>query len=210
VQFFGVIGIQSCTAVLAALAVGLSKGHPLPDMIRAISMLQPEHGRMRIISGRSGSTIIDDSYNSSPVAAEAALETLKSMKANHRIAMLGDMLELGEYSEEEHWKIGRIAGGFVDELITVGRRAKGIAEGAKTAGLPEGKIHAFSNSNEAGEWLHSRIKTDDIILVKGSQGSGENMIRMERAIPHIMAHPEDASVFLVRQEAEWQNQYKTP
>ena len=118
------------------------------------------------------------------------------------------MLELGHYSDEEHWKLGRLAGSFVDELLTVGKRAKALAEAAKTAGLPEGKIHQFSSSLEAGQWLRDKIKTDDVILIKGSQGSGENMIRMERAVAEIMAHPEDRERLLVRQEKEWQAQYK--
>lgn len=208
VRLFGVLGIQPCMAAMAALAVGLSQGRTLVEMIRSLTMLPSPPGRMRIISGWGGSTIIDDTYNSSPVALLAALETLKNIPANHRIAMLGDMLELGKYSEEEHWKLGRLAGSFVDELVTVGKRAKGIAEAAKTAGLQEGKIHQFLNSKEAGEWLKDKIKTDDVILAKGSQGSGDNMIRMERAVAVIMAHPEDAPKLLVRQEAEWQKQYE--
>ena len=208
VKLFGVLGKQPCMAALAAMAVGLSRGRTLVEMIQSLTMLPSPPGRMRIISGWGGSTIIDDTYNSSPIALEAALETLKNIPANHRIAMLGDMLELGKYSEEEHWKLGRFAGSFVDELVTVGKRAKGIAEAAKTAGLQEGKIHQFLNSKEAGEWLRDKIKTDDVILAKGSQGSGDNMIRMERAVAVIMAHPKDAQKLLVRQEDEWQKQYK--
>ena len=207
VELRGVLGTPSSMAALAAIAVGLTREFPLTEMTNALSMLPPPSGRMRIIAGQSGSTIIDDTYNSSPIALESALLTLKNIKANHRIAMLGDMLELGEYSDEEHLKMGRIAGGFVDELITVGKRARGIALAARTAGLPEEKIHRFSNSLEAGEWVRDKIKTGDVILAKGSQGSGENMIRMERAVSAIMAHPEDASKLLVRQEAEWQKQY---
>jgi len=163
---------------------------------------------MRIIEGKGATTILDDSYNSSPVAAESALETLRMVEGNHKIALLGDMLELGEYSKEEHWRIGRIAGSFVDTLVVVGERARMIAEAAKTAGLPEEKIHTFIDAVSAGEWVAKHMKPGDVILAKGSQGSGKNMIRIERAIREIMAHPERASSLLVRQEKEWQAQYR--
>lgn len=208
ILLMGILGAHICSAALAACAVGVSRGIPMNHIIAALSVLETPRGRMRIIPGISGSTIIDDSYNSSPVALAAALEVLHEIDAKHRIAVLGDMLELGKYSNTEHWDVGRNVGSWADELVTVGQRARGIAEGAKTAGLLEGKIRTFANSKEAGQWLIPEIKTGDVILVKGSQGSGENMIRMERAIKEIMAHPEDADKLLVRQEPEWLAQYK--
>lgn len=207
VRLPGVLGIQPCMAALAAIATGAAYGASLSCMAEALTTFTPAPGRMRIIPGKNGSIIIDDSYNSSPIAAEAALDTLKTIQGNHKIALLGDMLELGQYAQEEHWRIGRIAGSFVDELVTVGKRAGWIAEAAKTAGLPEGRIHIFNDSNEAGEWAAAHVGPGDIVLAKGSQGSGENMIRMERAVKRIMAHPEDASELLVRQEKEWLAQY---
>lgn len=208
VRIRGILGAHVALPALAACAAGVARGVPLAKIITSLEVLETPRGRMRLIPGKSGSTIIDDSYNSSPVALAAALETLKQVKANHRIAVLGDMLELGKYSNTEHWDIGRALGTWVDELVTVGQRARGIAEGAKTAGLPEGKIHTFTNSQEAGEWLLLELKVGDVVLVKGSQGSGENMIRMERAVKELMTHPEDADKLLVRQEKEWFAQYK--
>lgn len=203
VRLYGVLGVQPCVAALAALSVGLAYGESLLRMSEALGTFKASPGRMHIIPGKNGSTIIDDSYNSSPVAAEAALETLKSVEGGRKIAILGDMLELGEYEEEEHLRIGRIAGRFVDELIVVGKRAVWIATAAKKEGLPEGRIHSFTNSLEAGKWMETQIKPGDIILAKGSQGSGANLIRMERAVKQLMAHPEDAAKLLVRQESSW-------
>lgn len=203
----GTLGVQSCSAALAALAVGSVRGLEMKDMVAALAALALPPGRMRMIEGSGNTTIIDDSYNSSPVAAEAALEALRFLEGNHKIAMLGDMLELGDYSQEEHWKIGRVAGGFVDLLVVVGERARMIAEAAKTAGLPEGKIRTFLNSEDAGKWVVQEVKPGDLILVKGSQGSGVNMIRMERAVKVLMAHPDQAPDLLVRQEPEWLAQY---
>jgi UDP-N-acetylmuramoyl-tripeptide--D-alanyl-D-alanine ligase len=146
-----------------------------------------------------GSIIIDDTYNSSPVAAEAALETLKEVSGNGRkIVALGDMLELGEDSEEAHRSIGKIAKDSCNFLITVGERSKFIKAGAIEAGMHIENIFEFSNSKEAGDFLRDFIKTGDIILVKGSQG-----IRMERVVAAILQDIDMKGNLLVRQEKEW-------
>lgn len=204
----GVLGAQSSLSALAALAVGIVRSVPIKDAILALERLESPRGRMRIVEGKGATTILDDSYNSSPVAAESALETLRAVEGNHKVALLGDMLELGEYSKEEHWRIGRIAGSFVDTLVVVGERARMIAEAAKTAGLPQEKIHTFADAVSAGEWVSQQLKPGDVILAKGSQGSGANMIRIERAVRILMAHPEQAGEMLVRQERQWQEQYR--
>jgi UDP-N-acetylmuramoyl-tripeptide--D-alanyl-D-alanine ligase len=160
---------------------------------------------MHIIPGIRESIIIDDSYNASPIAMKAALDTLAELDARGRkIALLGDMLELGEYSEEEHRAVGKSAAKIVNMLVTVGKRAKWIAEAAAKAKLPADRIRSFDTSEEAGKWLREQVEPGDIVLIKGSQGSGENKIRMERAVKLLMANPEDASKLLVRQEVEWE------
>lgn len=203
VRLSGVLGEQPCMAALAALAVGLARGGSLVRMAETLGTLPEARGRMHIIEGKNESMIIDDSYNASPVASEAALHTLELVKGARKIAMLGDMLELGQYEEEEHRNLGSIAAKVIDELVVVGRRAKWIAEGAQVAGLSPNHIHTFATSVEAGEWMNTQISPGDIILAKGSQGSGTNMIRMERAVKLLVAHPEEASKLLVRQEKEW-------
>lgn len=207
VYLTGVIGVQVCSAVLAALAVGVARGVTMLRMTEALYTFEAPRGRMRTIGGKLGSTIIDDTYNSSPVALEVALETLRELKGKRKVAILGDMLELGTYANDEHWKAGRLAGAFLDELITVGPRGAWMAEAAKSAGLPHGRIHAVGNSIDAGKKMLDILQRGDIILAKGSQGSGENMIRIERAVKMIMAHEGDAINKLVRQEDEWQKQY---
>lgn len=204
VRLPGVLGKQPCEAALAALSVGVARGESLLRMSEAFATFVASPGRMHIIVGLNGSTIIDDSYNSSPVAAEAALETLKLVEGGRKIAMLGDMLELGQFAEEEHLRIGNIAGSIVDELVVVGERAQWIAEAAQKSGLPSERIHSFANSLEAGIWMKTKIKAGDIVLAKGSQGSGKNMIRMEHAVKSLMEHPEEATRLLVRQESSWQ------
>ena len=88
-------------------------------------------------------------------------------------------------------------------LVVVGKRAKRYAQAARDAGMDANQIRSFDESIEAGKWVRMVAKEGDVILVKGSQGSGENTIRMERAVKVLLAHPEDAERLLVRQEDEW-------
>lgn len=202
VKIENVIGRPACYAILAALAVGVARGLPIEEVAANVSALEPPKGRMRIIRGREGSTIIDDSYNSSPVAAFEALDTLRILRGKRKIAILGDMLELGVYSEEEHRKIGRTCGAFLDTLAVVGKRAKLIAEEAKKAGM-KGELRSFPDAIGAGKWVAGILRAGDVVLVKGSQGSGENTIRLERAVRELMEEPGKAPELLVRQEKEW-------
>lgn len=194
------LGMQHIYPLLAAAAVGLSQNIPLPAIAEA---LNKEHatppGRMRLVLGEKETYIIDDTYNSSPVAAREALLTIGSLKAyGRKIAVLGDMRELGQYSEAEHKKIGALAAEQVDILIAVGREARFFAEGALDAGLEDGNIFQFDSSREAGKFLETIIAKGDIILIKGSQS-----IRMERVVEEIMERPEEKGKILVRQEPQW-------
>ncbi|MFA6273351.1 MAG: UDP-N-acetylmuramoyl-tripeptide--D-alanyl-D-alanine ligase [Candidatus Paceibacterota bacterium] len=195
-----VLGKQIIYAALAALAVANSQDINLPGVIGALDNMATPPGRMKILRGIKNSLIIDDTYNSSPVALEEALLTLENLKCKGRkIAVLGDMLELGKHSNDEHEKAGALAGNFVDLLITVGKRAEGFTTGALKAGLAAGKIIRLENSREAGNYLDQNITAGDIILVKGSQG-----VRMEKTVEEIMAEPENKEKLLVRQDKEWQ------
>lgn len=195
----GVLGVQSVYSALAAIAAGAYLKLNIIDIIGRLSAHASPPGRMRVIPGMKGATIIDDTYNASPVAAEAAVEALKSIKTKgKRIAVLGDMLELGKFTIEEHKKLGQQAGSFVDLLLAVGPRAKYIVEGALDSDMSEKNIVEFDDSRLAGKYLEGIIGDGDVILIKGSQG-----IRMERAVEEIMAEPERASELLVRQDEEW-------
>jgi UDP-N-acetylmuramoyl-tripeptide--D-alanyl-D-alanine ligase len=204
-RIYGTVGNQLISSALAGLAVGFARGGNMVTMSEGLVHLECPPGRMHIIPGIRESIIIDDSYNASPIAMKAALDTLAELDARGRkIALLGDMLELGEYSEEEHRAVGKSAAKIVNMLVTVGKRAKWIAEAAAKAKLPADRIRSFDTSEEAGKWLREQVEPGDIVLIKGSQGSGENKIRMERAVKLLMANPEDASKLLVRQEVEWE------
>ncbi|MEK7145433.1 MAG: UDP-N-acetylmuramoyl-tripeptide--D-alanyl-D-alanine ligase [Patescibacteria group bacterium] len=200
VKIINVLGRQTIYAALAALAVAHSQNIDLAEAVKMLENLTTPPGRMKILKGIKNSLIIDDTYNSSPVALEEALLTLKNLETTgKKIAVLGDMLELGKYSADAHKKAGTLAGGFVDLLVTVGKRADGFAAGALKSGLKPEKIVRLENSREAGKYLDPIITAGDIILIKGSQ-----CLRMEKVVEEIMAEPENKEKLLVRQDEEWQ------
>ena len=156
-------------------------------------------GRMRMIPGIKGSLIIDDTYNSSPTAAESAIQSLSELRgAKRKIAVLGDMLELGQYSSRAHEHIGEVAAKAVDVLFTIGIRSRKTAEAALENSLPETNIFQYEDSAKAGRELQNFIKPGDIILIKGSQG-----VRAERVVEEVMAEPDQAGNLLVRQDRAW-------
>jgi UDP-N-acetylmuramoyl-tripeptide--D-alanyl-D-alanine ligase len=156
---------------------------------------------MRLISGVKDTLVIDDTYNSSPAAVNAALDALALVKPQgRRIAVLADMLELGRYSVEEHRKAGAHASHVVDLLATVGFRARDIADGALDADLRDGQILQYEDAGKAGDELEALLQPGDCILVKGSQS-----MRMERTVERLMKEPERAGELLVRQETNWKN-----
>ena len=186
--------------VLSALAVCKALGEHLSIAAKAFKHHEPTPGRMRLIEGIKNTILLDDTYNSSPVAAVEALNTLKKLtKSKRRIAVLGDMLELGRYSVDEHKKIGVLAKECADLLVTVGVRSQYTAEAALDAGMNEDNILQFDDAQEAGDYIQNILKEGDAVLIKGSQG-----VRMERVVEEIMKCPEDKEKLLVRQDREWQ------
>jgi len=197
----GSLGVQHAYNYAAAAAVGSLFDISIEEATRALREHLPPAGRMRLIAGIKGTTILDDTYNSSPVACERALQTLKELKGvKRRIAVLGDMLELGQYSVREHERMGELVAQTADILITVGVRARGIARGALESGLSEKAIFQYEEVGRAGQELQAMLQPGDMVLVKGSQG-----IRLEKLVEEIMAEPERASELLVRQGMNWKN-----
>lgn len=190
-------------SVLAAIAVGLFYELNLLEISETLKDFQTPPGRMKLISGIKGSLIIDDSYNSSPEAVLAALQTLNeilTLPGRRKIVVLGEMLELGLKAEEIHFEIGKKITNFnFDLLITVGNLAHKIAEGARKNGFREEMIFEFESIDETVKFLKEKIIYGDLILIKGSQGA-----RLEKVVKEIMAEPEKAKELLVRQEKEWE------
>lgn len=170
VRMEGVFGKTQGYAAAAAAAVGLSFGMNLVRVAEALSYYQAPGHRMKLIPGVKGSYVIDDSYNASPLSMRAAIETAKSLRATRRIGVLGDMLEIGKYTIEAHEMIGRLSAKVFDILVTVGARAKFIAEAAHKAGLPKKNIHSYETADEAKMAVQDLIKKGDMVLVKASHG----------------------------------------
>jgi len=168
-----VLGRAQAYASAAAFAIGVSFGLNIVEIADSLERnYYPPKRRTNILDGIKNTFVIDDSYNASPLSMKEALEILKSLEVKRKVAVLGDMLELGEFSIEAHQKIGKIAGQVTDILITAGPRAKFIAEKAKVEGLSENDIYVFENATEACENINGIIKEGDLILVKASRGIG--------------------------------------
>ncbi|KKR46929.1 MAG: UDP-N-acetylmuramoyl-tripeptide-D-alanyl-D-alanine ligase [Parcubacteria group bacterium GW2011_GWA1_40_21] len=200
VVLMGVLGAHHIYPALAAAAVGISQGLNIVQISKSLRSHASPLGRMKIIKGIKNSIVIDDSYNSSPVALEEALKTLQMIEgARRKIAVLGDMLELGEHSVSAHKEAGAIASRSCHLLAVVGPRSRDIAEGALQNGMREKDVLQFETSEEAGAYLENFISEKDVVLVKGSQS-----MRMEKVVEEIMDNPEAKEKLLVRQEKEWE------
>lgn len=198
------ISDKAVLSALSAAAVATHFGFNLVETAAALEHFNLPKGRLRVLRGLKQSSIIDDTYNASPDSTAAALEVVSKAilpRNSSKIVILGEMLELGPYTEEGHRLVGKkVFEAGVSQLILVGERTHHIANGAKELGFNEDNIFYFSHSKEAGEFAVQRISKGDLILVKGSQGS-----RMEKAVQEIMAEPQRAGELLVRQDKEWEN-----
>lgn len=195
-----ILGEHLIYAALSAAAVAIAYGMNLLEISQALRQYAAPRGRMNLIAGIKGTYIIDDTYNAGPDSTAAAVRTLGKIKTHqNKYAILGDMLELGDYTEEAHRQIGRLIWECgIDYLITVGERSRHIAEEAIACGQERDDVYSFDNSAQAGKFVQDRIKAGDYILIKGSQG-----MRMEKAVKEIMAEPARAEQLLVRQDKSW-------
>jgi Alr-MurF fusion protein len=193
------LGRHQVYAALAALAVGIAQGRELDEIAARLAALERVPGRLNPLPGARGSLILDDSYSSSPAAAEAALETLAALEGRRRVAVLGDMLELGAFEATGHEQVGRKAAAVVDLLVTRGNRARRIGEAAREAGLPEDRVVVTYTAEDAARAALADLGPGDIALVKGSLAT-----RMEQVVRLLMAEPLAAERSLVRQDAAWQ------
>jgi UDP-N-acetylmuramoyl-tripeptide--D-alanyl-D-alanine ligase len=162
------LGRHSVQTILRAAAAGLAMGMNWDEIIRG---LQKGHSQLRLVAVRTetGALILDDTYNATPESMLAALDLLDELKG-HKIAVLGDMLELGAYEAAGHHQVGEKAAGVVNHLITVGKLGRIIADTARKAGLPENAITSVNDSSEAIEILKYNLSADDVVLIKGSHG----------------------------------------
>jgi len=167
------IGRHSVHTVLRAAAVGLNDGLTWQEIFEGLSH---GHAQLRLVAVRSktGALILDDTYNASPESMLAALNLLDEMDGR-KIAVLGDMLELGQYEKQGHEMVGMRAAQVVKTLLTLGPRARMIADAARRAGLKASSIFEFEQTESILEWLNKNLTEKDAVLIKGSHG-----LRMDR------------------------------
>jgi UDP-N-acetylmuramoyl-tripeptide--D-alanyl-D-alanine ligase len=174
------IGRHSVQTVLRAAAVGLVDGLTWQEIVTGLRSASNEL-RLLAVRTTTGALILDDTYNASPESMLAALNLLHDLEGR-KVAVLGDMLELGQYEQRGHEMVGIRAAEVVDELITVGERGKMIAEAAKTSGLDETQVIAFEQVEQVIEYLQPKLHPQDVVLVKGS-----NLMRMDRIVSALEA-----------------------
>lgn len=196
VNISGVIGVTQMYSLLAAASVGIARGVVLTSIGVALSEHSFPPGRMNLIDGISGSVLIDDTYNSSPDAVREALNTLAGINGAtgehggswRKIAILGDMMELGSFSSSEHKDVIELALKTCDIVYTVGPRMRAASNSAES----------FGDAVSLGEFVAKTLIKGDLVLIKGSQS-----MRMEKTTKILMEQPERASELLVRQDKEW-------
>lgn len=193
-----VIGKHSVDAVSAAINVGKWLGIDTDSLKRGALKITPQQGRMNKLAGVHNSILIDDTYNSSPEAVHAAMEYLYSLDNDHKIALLGNMNELGATSEKAHTEMGELCDPKkLDLVVTLGPDAnRYTAQAARERGC---EVIETNSPYEAADRIKSSLKEHSVILLKGSQ----NGVFAEEAVKLLLRNPKDSSQ-LVRQNSFWQ------
>jgi alanine racemase len=192
------LGRHSVYTLLAAAGVGVAYGLTWVDILRALSGLEPLNGRLNPLPGVNDSLLLDDTYSASPASTLAALDVLEGLKGGRKIAVLGDMLQLGAYEEEGHRAVGRRSAQVVDFLVTKGDRARTIAAEAQKEGLGRDRILVTYSAEDAARGVANTTDSGDVILIKGALEA-----RMEDVVERLLADPSGAESDLVRQSLAW-------
>jgi UDP-N-acetylmuramoyl-tripeptide--D-alanyl-D-alanine ligase len=175
-------GEHNIKDALAAIAVGEELGIGHEAIRSALAGFKAPEKRSNVIPSRRGFVVIDDTYNASPASVKSAVKTLSMMEGDRKIAVLGDMLELGEHAIEAHLEVGRtVKECGIDMLVAVGELAKLIARGAINAGMPISAVIEFEDSAQASKEVASKVRERDVVLVKGSRA-----VKMERIVEGLL------------------------
>lgn len=190
------LGEHSLRPAMGAVAVAVKLGLSAIEIAKGLQAVHPVPGRMNILRGIDETIVIDDTYNSSPVAAASALQALYSLQVPERVAILGSMNELGDSSKDEHEKLGRMCDpNLLAWVVTVGEEAeKHLAPAARARGC---QVKSFKRAIDAGAFVRSITQPGAAILAKGSQNGGY----LEEAVKVLCVMSEDDE--LVRQSPEW-------
>jgi UDP-N-acetylmuramoyl-tripeptide--D-alanyl-D-alanine ligase len=178
------VGRANLANILAATAVALEFDVPLADIAATAATLGPSAHRGEIVRLAGGITVIDDSYNANPTATKRALDVLAAARASRRLAVIGEMLELGDHALSLHADVGRaVAAAGVDLLFAVGGAAAGaLADAAVDAGMSTANVRHVATSDEAADAVVVAVRAGDVVLVKGSRG-----VKTDRVVERLKA-----------------------
>jgi alanine racemase len=193
------LGRHQLYPILAAIAVGLVFEIPPQYALESLERLPRVPGRLNPLPGRGGALILDDTFNASPEATLAALDTLAALPGATKIAILGDMPDLGDIESTAHRQIGAYAATRVQRLVTKGEAAQQIAAAALDKGMGKHAVHVTFTSDDAVAAVESLLSPDTVILVKGGAS-----VRLEQAVQKLLARPQQDRNKLVRQESGWE------
>jgi alanine racemase len=188
------LGRHQAHKILAAIAVGLSFQVPWEAILDAVEDIRPSSGRLLVLPGAGGSLLIDGSAGCSPETGLQALATLADYPARRRIAVLGEMCQLGGFAIQGHRQLGQAAAAFVDHLVVKGRRASWIADGAKEAGMACDRISVAYTARDAVRQLRPELQEGDVVLVKGGVEA-----TMEEVVESLLADPADKARLVQRE-----------
>ena len=178
--YLPVPGSHNVMNSLAAVGVGLQLGLSIAEIEQGLRNVALTHSRLEILQA-NGINIINDTYNANPSSTKAALQVLKETAAGRKIAVLGDMYELGEREQVGHQEVGEAAAAIaVDALLAVGNLGQWIAQGGLMAGLPQDRVVQCENNAQAVAELQKIVKPGDTLLIKGSRG-----MRMEEIVKEL-------------------------
>ncbi len=194
------LGQHQLYGLLAALAVGLAYDVPLEEGLQVLTGMEPLPGRMRLLEGKNGALIVDDTFSATPESTLVALEWLETIREENGrlIFVMGNMDQLGSYARPAHQIVGRRAAEVADKIVTFGEMAATVGRTAIDFGFNRDQVRITFSHADAASCAAEDLGPDDVVLIKGSASA-----RMERVVKALLANPED-SALLVRQEPAWQ------
>ena len=192
------LGRHQVYPILAALSTGLVFNVSLELALEAVAELPRVPGRMNPLPGQRGALILDDTFNASPEATQAALDTLVELPGAHKVAILGDMPDLGDREREAHRQIGHYAATRVERLVTKGDLAPEIAAAALERDLGKHAVHVTFTGDDAAAAVEDMLSPDTVVLVKGGAE-----VRLEQVVKKLLVDPERDQWQLVRQGPSW-------
>ncbi|MEW5961157.1 MAG: alanine racemase, partial [Chloroflexota bacterium] len=192
------LGRHQIYPILAAVSTGLVLNVPPEAALAALAELPRVPGRMNPLPGKKDSLIIDDTFNASPEATQAALDLLVELPGAHKVAILGDIPDLGDQEAEAHRQLGRYAASRVERLVTKGEAAQALAAAALEDNLGKHAVHVTFTSDDAVAAVEDMLTPDTVVLVKGGAE-----VRMEQVVRKLLADPDRDGWRLVRQGPGW-------